>query len=266
MSQLPCIVNVAQENGLEINVKTLTQKEVLCKCPFCHGDAGRRGKYKLSLNPEKKVFKCWLCKKSGGVLQFESLLTGKSFAEVKKKYFGDRKRPYHPAEFLSPQQLEAINWQTAKQQSYQHFKNKMDDVLRDWKEHEYQNKRLALAKLFVADTTGKINVAIESIQKQEKESQIPDLTTTVLDVFSSRQWEESWIIESLRMAVSSVRASMEAGENGENALIYLTFLNYFYENNMDVPITKSAVTKVTTTVEPSKEEKAVEVNKELVSI
>lgn len=265
MSQLPCIVNIAQENGLEINERTLTQKEVLCKCPFCHGDAGRRGKYKLSLNPEKKVFKCWLCKESGGVLQFEALLTGKTFVEVKKKYFGERKRPYHPAEFLSPQQLEVIDWRTAKQRSYEYFKNRMNDVYHDWKNHVYRNKRLALAKLIVGDAIGKLPVAIESVKDQEEESQIPDLTKKVLDVFSNYTWKEPWTLESLRLAVSSVRVSMNAGENGENALIYLALINYYYDENENL--------EELTTVGPSKskEEKTIKemttVNKkELVSI
>src|SRR5690625_6888474 len=79
---LPDILKIAEEYHLEIDERTRNQKEVLCKCVFCHSSSG---KYHLSLNPEKKIFKCWKCKQSGGVLQFEALLSGKPFNEVREK-------------------------------------------------------------------------------------------------------------------------------------------------------------------------------------
>ncbi|WP_240377215.1 CHC2 zinc finger domain-containing protein [Bacillus piscicola] len=239
MNNLPCIVDIAEEYGLELNTKTLNNKEVMAKCPFCHGDSGRRGKYKLSLNQVKKVFKCWICKNAGGVLQFEALLSGQSFAEVKKKYFGQRKRSYHPAEMLSPKQLSAIEWQKAKQESYDHFRNHLATVYQDWNTHCYRNKRLALAKLLVANATGKYNEVIGNIQKQEETSYVSDLTQIVLEAFSSKQWTEQWMVESLQLAVSSLRTSFDSGEmDGNNALVYLLFL----EQNVDIPVMDNTTT------------------------
>ncbi|WP_280618032.1 hypothetical protein [Heyndrickxia oleronia] len=56
---LPSIINVARENNLIINERSLTKKEVLCKCPFCLMDASRPKKFYLSLNPKENIFKCW---------------------------------------------------------------------------------------------------------------------------------------------------------------------------------------------------------------
>ncbi|WP_026701628.1 hypothetical protein [Salibacterium aidingense] len=251
MRNLPCIIEIAENHGLELNPKTLAHTEVMAKCPFCGGDANKPGKYKLSLNQEKRVFKCWICKESGGVLQFEAKLTGKSFAEIKQKYYGNRKTPYHPAEMLSPQQLEAIEWQKAKRESYNHFRQNVSRVYEDWHTHCIRHKRLALAKLIIADTVGNVNEVIKNIEHEEDTSFVPDLTSIVFDAFSEAQWTETWMIESLELAVSALRTSfVDDEEDGKNALVYLIFLER--DMNLSSEKTKTIDPTVESTMEPSK--------------
>jgi DNA primase len=143
---LPSIIEIADRAGLECDPRSRNKKEVLYKCPFCLGDANRR-KYKLSLNPVYNVYKCWLCGESGGVLQFEAKLFNLPYDEVKRKY--SKNRNYHPAEMLSPKQLKLISWDEAKRRNHEHYKRSLDEVLRDWKEYEREQKILHFAKLIV---------------------------------------------------------------------------------------------------------------------
>lgn len=143
---LPNIVDVAEEYGVVINPRTYGKKQVLCKCPFCLEDAHKGDKWYLSLNPDLNVFKCWYCGSNGtkgGVLHFESLLSGKTHNEVKEKYFDGRKN-VHPAEYLDPKQLEKIGWRDRKRKSYEDFKKNKDIIYKQWKEHE----RMLLIKWF----------------------------------------------------------------------------------------------------------------------
>lgn len=145
---LPSIINVAEDAGVELNPRTIGKKEVYAKCPFCLGDSTIKGKYKLSLNQQYNVFKCWLCGEHGGVLEFESKLTGSTFDEVRAKYFGQKKN-YHPAEKLSPMQLKQIGWQSAKRSNPDSFKKKRDAVLHDWKAYEQSEMIKHFALLMV---------------------------------------------------------------------------------------------------------------------
>lgn len=146
---LPSIIEVAEKAGVELNPRTLNKKEVYAKCPFCLGDTNRKGKYKLSLNQNMNVFKCWLCGEHGGVLEFESKLTGLSFEEVKVKYFGQKKKDVHPVEKLSPMQLRKIGWAQYKRQNRDDFMKKRAEVIRDWKNYEREEKVKYFAMLMV---------------------------------------------------------------------------------------------------------------------
>lgn len=142
---LPNIVDVAEEYGVVIDPKTYGKKQVLCKCPFCNADA-HKDKWYLSLNPELNVFKCWYCQSNGskgGVLHFESLLSGETHNEVKAKYFDGRKN-VHPVEYLDRSQLDKIGWADRKRKSYEDFKKNKDAIYQEWKEHE----RMRLIKWF----------------------------------------------------------------------------------------------------------------------
>src|SRR5690625_2018645 len=135
---LPSIVKIAREYDIVINERTIEQKEIRVKCPFCGEDYPH--KFHLSLNIGKNVFKCWNCKENGGVLQFESLVSGKSYNEVRKKYFGSRKKKkaVHPAHRLSPEQLDAIGWRSVKREDFNSFNRSREEVLRDWERYKYE--------------------------------------------------------------------------------------------------------------------------------
>ncbi|MBR0313063.1 MAG: hypothetical protein IJQ98_11810, partial [Oscillospiraceae bacterium] len=57
------IVDAARRCGLVLNDRTLGRTEVEASCPFC-GDHGA-GKYHLSLNTDKDVYRCILCGEHG---------------------------------------------------------------------------------------------------------------------------------------------------------------------------------------------------------
>ncbi|MDP4087443.1 MAG: hypothetical protein Q8934_23035 [Bacillota bacterium] len=222
---LPSIVNVAEENGLKINPRTLKQKEVLCKCPFCLADANDPKKYYLSLNLKENIYKCWYCKESGGVLQFESSVTGKPFQEVKEKYFGKNRKKYHPAEMLSPKQLALINWDEVKRNHFEEYKKSLQTVIADWKAHVREQRILAFAKLLIGIETMKYSIVIENIKKQAEDVQIPTLVEDVLSMYSCTQWEE-WALEGRIIAGVAYKTAKQESKELENALIYVSLAFY----------------------------------------
>jgi len=101
---LPDILAIAEKHQLKMQKRTRCRKEILFQCPFC-GDKPKR--YHLSLNREKKTFRCWLCGESGGVLRFISLLEGLPESEVRARYLSDD-ADRHPAERLTRRQWEML--------------------------------------------------------------------------------------------------------------------------------------------------------------
>lgn len=219
---LPSIVKIAEENGIEFDPKNKSyKKELLALCPFCNNHR----KYYLSINQVDNVFKCWYCKASGGVLQFEADLTGKSFQEVKEKYFGkNRRRKFRPAELLSPRQLDVIGWQKIKRKNQELFKRSLKQVEKDWKKHLYQQRRLAFAKLLLAESGSNYQTVIQSIKDQAESAKIPSLLEDVLAEYSENVWKQSWALEGQLMAIQALEISLERKDNKE--LYYLLFLNY----------------------------------------
>jgi|SRR5699024_5824064 len=132
---LPDILKVAEEYGVAIDHKSRGKKETMAQCPFCNS-----GKFHLSLNADQKIFKCWFCNKSGGVLHFEALLADKPYGDIRAKYFGSKrsKNSKHPAYQLSPEQLKKIGWHDKKRDAYNVFAKNKDEVALDWKKYEYE--------------------------------------------------------------------------------------------------------------------------------
>ncbi|WP_019156933.1 hypothetical protein [Robertmurraya massiliosenegalensis] len=219
---LPSIIDVARENQLTFNERSLNKKEVMCKCPFCLADANNPKKFYLSLNPDKNVFKCWYCKEYGGVLQFESLVTGNSYEEVRLKYFGDIKKKYHPAELLSPKQLKAINWDEIKRKHNDEYKRSLENVFADWKAHVHSQRILAFAKLLIGIESKKYQLICENIKKQALDSQVPNLLEDVLEMYSSSEWK-SWALEAREIAVSALLIARKENNELANALVYVVF-------------------------------------------
>ena len=71
------ILEAARRCGLVINDRTLKRDEVEASCPFCN-DHGP-GKYHLSLNTRKNVYRCNLCNASGNSVSLYARLNGVSF-------------------------------------------------------------------------------------------------------------------------------------------------------------------------------------------
>lgn len=209
---LPDILKIAEEYHLEIDERTRNQKEVLCKCVFCHSSSG---KYHLSLNPEKKIFKCWKCKQSGGVLQFEALLSGKPFNEVREKYFGKRNcKSKHPAYELSPEQLKQIGWHSKKRDSFHSFVKKKEEVLRDWKAYQYEElvKYYAIFLLIA-------NYPFKELQKKKyqwyleeiKKSKVENIDKLIVSAYQEKQ-DTVWTRKGKKIARLAYKTCLETGD------------------------------------------------------
>lgn len=70
------ILDAARRCGLVLNSRTLEREEVEASCPFC-GDNGP-GKYHLSLNTQKNVYRCNLCNARGNSVSLFARLEGVS--------------------------------------------------------------------------------------------------------------------------------------------------------------------------------------------
>lgn len=231
---LPSIINVATDNNLEFDSKSLNKKEVRCKCPFCRADAHKPKKYYLSLNPRDNVFRCWYCGEKGGVLQFEVKLTGEPYEKVKQKYFGSKKH-YHPAELLSPRQLEKIDLLELKK-DWKQFKRSLKQVHAKWQKFVDQERSKAFAKLLVGLEINKYQLAIELIKKQAEKSEIPSLLDDVLKMYSSSTWEK-WAVAGREKALIAYKSAEQAGDK-RKALMYLAFC--FYQPVSDLENRKQA--------------------------
>lgn len=68
------ILEAARRCGLVLNSRTLEWDEVEASCPFC-GDHGA-GKYHLSLNTRKNVYRCNLCNARGNSVSLFARIEG----------------------------------------------------------------------------------------------------------------------------------------------------------------------------------------------
>lgn len=235
---LPSIVDVAHEQGIEINPRSLNKKEVYAKCPFCLGDSNINGKFKLSLNQEYNVFKCWLCKTSGGVLEFESRLTGKSFNEVKTNYFGQSKKKRHYVEYLSPIQLRKIGWNDYKRQHREEFMNKKDEVLRDWQNYEYDEmvKHFALLMVVSHIENAKERQAtlLEYVYESAKKTGIYSLFTKLIEEYTKMDDERSkWALEGVDIARAAWKTSLQTYDfEMDNVVKHVLFIYYLNKSEM----------------------------------
>ena len=80
------IVDTARRCGLVLNSRTLRRTEVEASCPFC-GDHGP-GKYHLSLNTDRDLYRCNLCGVSGNSVtlyaQLNHVSNQEAYRELKK--------------------------------------------------------------------------------------------------------------------------------------------------------------------------------------
>ena len=81
------IVDAARRCGLVLNDRTLGQTEVEASCPFC-GDHGV-GKYHLSLNTDKDVYRCNLCGEHGNSVTLYARVKNVTNGEAYRDLTGD---------------------------------------------------------------------------------------------------------------------------------------------------------------------------------
>ncbi|MCM3454795.1 polycomb protein [Heyndrickxia oleronia] len=182
-------------------------------------------------------------KESGGVLQFESLLTGKPFTEVKQKYFGHKRKKYHPAELLSPKQLELIDWAEIKRNHFEEYKQSLEEIMTEWNAHVREQRILAFAKLLIGLESMKYQLVVENIQNQSEETQIPSLLNDVLTMYSCRRWED-WALEARIIAGEAYRTAKLENNQMANALIYVLFSFQHYKQHKQSIDSKNSLIRV----------------------
>ncbi len=83
------IVETARRCGLVLDSRTLRRSEVEASCPFC-GDHGP-GKYHLSLNTDKDLYRCNLCGAHGNSISLYARIKGITNKEAFRELSGDTK-------------------------------------------------------------------------------------------------------------------------------------------------------------------------------
>ncbi len=93
------ILDAARRCGLVLNHRTLEWEEVQASCPFC-GDNGP-GKYHLSLNTRKNVYRCNLCNASGNSVSLFARMEGISNRQAYRALSEEGRLYRFPAQPLS---------------------------------------------------------------------------------------------------------------------------------------------------------------------
>ena len=224
---LPPILEVAEKLNIQFDERTLEKEEVRAKCPFCKEDSNKEKKFYLSLNTEKNVFKCWYCSKSGGVLHFESLVSGKPFSEVREKYFGNQKsQNTHPAYNLSPQQLKEIGWYGVKRNDFKSFLKNKENIFKDWEIYKYEELAKYYAVFILIAHYPKPN------ERRELYSQFIELTAlskvdnlrSLIEVEYKNGEKKRWARRGKDIARMAYRYSMTNDSDFENLFSNVLFV------------------------------------------
>lgn len=253
MILLPGILDVAQQYDLTFRAKSYGKKETLCKCPFCHEDANKPKKHYLSLNTDDNVYKCWYCKESGGVLDFEAKLSGKPYNAVKEQYFGQAKQTLHPAYKLNPYQLKRIGWQDYKRKSFNGFLQKREEVIKDWKQYVHDELMTHYA-LFLCIA----HLENQDERRQELmtwfirkcwDSPIPAMYDQIQDEFLKRHEDlADWAVEGTELGRSAWRVCLKTMDLDLDALflniLFLKFLAQIDDKKRHNPKQESVTEKV----------------------
>lgn len=227
----PSILNIAEKYNLEIDTRTYGKKETFCKCPFC-------GSSRLSLNTTDDVFKCWSCRKAGGVLYFESLLSNQPFEVVREKYFGKRKKNIHPAYKLTANQLKTIGWQQVKRSSFSRFKESKEQVLNDWKKYKVEEliKHYALFLLIAHyPVKEKRREYYKWFLEVMKRSEIDDLKELIVSEYNNPK-SVAWATRGEYLANIAYKSTIQSGDFSlQNVFVNVLLANEILKirNNKD---------------------------------
>jgi hypothetical protein len=224
---LPEILKVAEEYELTFNPRSHGKKETLCKCSFCEEDSkpGKGHKYYLSLNAHDQVFKCWFCGVSGGVLDFEVKLSGLPYSEIRKKYFGVRKKPVHPAESLNARQLRSIGWAEYKRNNRAAFKKNRETVLSDWQNYEYEELTKHFAMFIVVahieNQEERQNNLLHYVMQSCHDTQIHLMFNRVLAEYVKDEVDRAgWAIEGTEIGRAAWKVSLSTYDFGMEKVVY----------------------------------------------
>lgn len=234
---LPEILKVAEEYGITFNQRSHGKKETLCKCIFCEEDSkpGKGHKYYLSLNTHDQVFKCWFCGVSGGVLDFEVKLSGLAYSEIRKKYFGVRKKPVHPAESLNARQLRSIGWAEYKRNNRTAFKKNREMVLNDWENYEYEELAKHFAMFIVIahieNQEERQNELLHYIMQSCRDTQIYLMFNRLLAEYVKDEDERvGWAIEGAEIGRAAWKVSLSTYDFEMNKVVLnVAFLSHMWK-------------------------------------
>lgn len=231
---LPKILDIANEQGLTFNPRTYGKKETTCKCPFCNEDSNKSDKYYLSLNTHDNVYKCWYCGAKGGVLDFESRLTGIPYQQIKEKYFPRKNKQVHGAYKLNNRQLKMIGWDEFKRQSLKGFQEKRDEVYKDWQLYEHKELRKLFALFMIASyvqgSEDRWQQDFNIIVGMAEKSGIYLAYSKLVEQFSL-DFEErcTWAKEGTEIARIAWKGSLiDCDFDMEQALLRVLFVNFHY--------------------------------------
>lgn len=223
---LPKIFDIATQLGLVLDTKTLKQKEVRCKCPFCLEDSNKPNKFYLSLNTQDQVYKCWFCKVGGGVLDFEARLTGETYENVKKKYF-QNSRTLHPTESLNNQQLAAIGFKNKNDVK----QNLYDSIYQRWINYEQRILSELFAELLLISylPMERQQILIPYLQERCKKSVVRNAFERINhELLVEDRYKSAWAIDGLSIARISWKIAKDT--NKWNAVIYqIPFIHFLVE-------------------------------------
>jgi len=201
---LPDIVEYALSKNLNVRRDSLSEKQTFFVCPWC-GDTLSKGKFKLTLNREKGLFRCFICHLNGGTLDFITTLEKKSREVVLKElresaginetnYQRNRARK-HPAERLYTTQLKLIgfdSWPSSFQQLEPgHRKQSLDWVWSVWKGFLRKKQREALGHLMYGIKVDAYPMAIKKIKEMSQEIG-HDLLIDAFEAYGSGDKPPKW--------------------------------------------------------------------------
>lgn len=211
-SILPEIWAVAEDYRLGEPVTTGRPDEIRYNCPFC-GDRG----YHLYLNREKNAFNCYKCGKSGGVLRFLALLTGKGEMELldeirQQKSARPLNKKSHPAKRLSAFQLKEMgfsvkaDWKAIEKRDRGYAKRTLDWLWAEWQEFKTYELCQAYKKLLLGLACGQYLDAVEEVFNRSRQIGY-DLLTPVLEVYARGNDLPQWAVEGFFLAQGYLKNS-----------------------------------------------------------
>lgn len=226
---MPNVMDIAREYELTQNPKTSDEKEAMFKCPFCKEDASKKGKYYLSLNEVKNVFKCWYCSEYGGAIALEAKITGEPFNKVKARRMGEKAKSQQKAFALSPEQLKEIGWHKTKRNDYNSFAANHKRVWKYWKSYEYEQMVKYHAMFLLIGYYPYDEKLKERYQEWFLEQNEKSKISSVKKKIMSRTGKEDWAIGGksvARRVYKATHASRQPENLFVNVLVMIEMLKY----------------------------------------